>query len=108
MTENEFRKMALALPEAVESADMEHPDFRVGGEIFATMQWPKQGWAMGKLPPDAQQAFIQGAPEGFTAVEGTWGVRGATSVNLRAAEKRTVRDALATAWRNCAPRRLRS
>ena len=37
MTANEFRGLALALPEAVESSHMDHPDFRVRGKIFATL-----------------------------------------------------------------------
>jgi len=37
MTPNEFRELALSFPEAIESAHMRHPDFRVGGRIFATL-----------------------------------------------------------------------
>ena len=37
MTANDFRKLALSFPEAIESAHMRHPDFRVGGKIFATL-----------------------------------------------------------------------
>ncbi len=33
MTAADFRRMALALPEAVESAHMNHPDFRVRRKI---------------------------------------------------------------------------
>jgi len=35
-----FRQMALALPEAVEPADIGHHDFRVEGTIFATLGYP--------------------------------------------------------------------
>ena len=31
MTINEFRKMALEIPKAVECSHMNHPDFRVAG-----------------------------------------------------------------------------
>lgn len=37
MTAEGFRKMALSLPETAEAAHMGHPDFRVGGKIFATL-----------------------------------------------------------------------
>jgi len=40
MTPNEFRELALNFPEAIESAHMRHPDFRVGGRIFATLGYP--------------------------------------------------------------------
>jgi hypothetical protein len=33
MTAADFRRMALALREAIESARMNHPDFRVRGKI---------------------------------------------------------------------------
>lgn len=36
MTANEFRTLALSLPETTEAAHMAHPDFRVAGKIFAT------------------------------------------------------------------------
>jgi predicted DNA-binding protein (MmcQ/YjbR family) len=40
MTPNEFRRAAVALPGAEEKAHMGHPDFRVGGKIFATLANP--------------------------------------------------------------------
>ncbi len=43
MTSDRFRQLALTLPEAVEAAHMNHPDFRVGGKIFATLMYPSRG-----------------------------------------------------------------
>jgi hypothetical protein len=34
---DDFRRIAMSFPEAMESAHMNHPDFRVGGKIFATL-----------------------------------------------------------------------
>jgi len=45
-------------------------------------------------------------PAAFAPVEGGWGRGGATNVRLRAAKKGAVREALITAWRNRAPKRL--
>lgn len=106
MTAEEFRKMALCLPGTAESAHMGHPDFRVSGKIFATLSPPGQGWAMVKLTPEQQEAFVQSEPEVFTPFNGAWGRDGATKVQLRAAKKNTVRSALVFAWRNRAPKRL--
>jgi hypothetical protein len=50
MTPNEFRELALSFPEAIESAHMHHPDFRIGGRIFATLDYPNKNSAMVKLP----------------------------------------------------------
>ena len=106
MTAEEFRKMALSLPEALESAHMGHPDFRVGGKIFATLGYPGQGWAMVKLTPEQQESFVQAEPKIFAPVNGAWGRSGATQVELRAAKKKTLQTALVLAWRNRAPKRL--
>jgi hypothetical protein len=106
MTADEFREMVLSLPETSEAEHMRHPDFRVGGKIFATLSPPGQGWAMVKLTPEQQEAFVQAEPEVFSLFNGAWGSSGATKVNLRAAKKTTLRTALVLAWRNRAPKRL--
>ena len=49
MTAQEFRRLALSLPQVAESAHMGHPDFRVKNRIFATLGYPGRGWAMIKL-----------------------------------------------------------
>ena len=105
MTANEFRELALALPEAVEAAHMDHPDFRVGGKIFATLG-PGEAWGMVKLDPSQQARFVAEGPDVFQPIPGGWGERGATRVCLEAATERPVRAALLAAWRNTAPRRL--
>jgi hypothetical protein len=106
VTSNEFRKAALDLPEVVESSHMGHPDFRVGGKIFATLGYPDSGVGMVKLTPDEQELFVQMEPEGFQPVKGGWGRQGATNVLLRSAKKSTVREALLAAWRLRAPTSL--
>jgi hypothetical protein len=106
MTAGEFRKMVLSLPETSEAAHMGHPDFRVGGKIFATLSPPGQGWAMVKLTPEQQEAFARAEPTVFAPFNGAWGTSGATKVHLQAAKKTTLRTALALAWRNRAPKRL--
>ena len=82
---------------------MGHPDFRVGGKIFATLGYPDDGWGMVKLTPDQQEAFVSGERSVFVPVKGAWGRGGATNVQLRAAKPGSLRVALATAWRNVAP-----
>jgi hypothetical protein len=103
MSPNEFRKMALGLPGTTEASHMGHPDFRVGGKIFATLGAPGPEWGMVKLTPDDQELFVRIDPGGFRHVPGGWGRQGATNVNLRSAGKDAVREALRTAWRNRAP-----
>ena len=106
MTANHFRRLALCLPEAEERAHMNYPDFRVGGKIFATLGYPDKSRGMVKLSPEQQHNFSKDYPGVFVPVKGAWGRRGATSVDLKAADKETLRNAIKAAWRNTAPKRL--
>lgn len=106
MTVEAFRRLALGLSGATEVGHMGHPDFRVGGKIFATLGYPDDGFAMVKLTLEQQEAFVAAEPAVFAPVKGSWGLRGATTVRLRQAKTASVRLALAAAWRNVAPRRL--
>ncbi len=105
MTADDFRNLALELPEAVEDEHMGHPDFRVRRRIFATIG-PANDWGMVKLTPDQQADFVRGEPNVFEPFPGAWGKRGCTKVHLKVANKKTVRDALRDAWRNTAPKKL--
>jgi hypothetical protein len=105
MTAAKFRSLALGLPEATESAHIGHPDFRVGGRIFATLTADER-LAMVKLQPAEQAAFIRDEPNVFQAASGAWGRRGCTMVRLSRVKAATIRHALMAAWRNTAPKRL--
>jgi predicted DNA-binding protein (MmcQ/YjbR family) len=100
MTADDFRRLALELSGAVESAHMNHPDFRVNGEIFATSQYPNAEWAMVKLSPEQQADFVQSYEKAFRPVKGAWGRQGCTNVLLSEAEEDAVRAALQSAWRH--------
>jgi hypothetical protein len=106
MTPNAFRELALSFPEAIESAHMRHPDFRVGGRIFATLGYPNKNSAMVKLTPDEQKEFVRRHEVAFTPVKGAWGRQGATNIDLPVARIKIVREALTAAWRYTAPKRL--
>jgi hypothetical protein len=106
VTAKDFRRLALSLPETEERSHMNHPDFRVCGKIFATLGYPDKTRGMVKLPPEQQHYFAKDYPDVFIPVKGAWGRQGATSVNLKAAKKETLRKAMQLAWRNIAPKRL--
>ncbi len=105
MTPDDFRREALKLPEAVESSHMNHPDFRVGGKIFATIG-PGGEWGMVKLTPEQQASFMKNEPGVYYPASGSWGERGATLVTLRDAKPDSVRLGLSLAWRNTAGKKL--
>ena len=100
MTAEEFRKMALSFPGAVESAHMNHPDFRIDGKIFATLGYPDDDRGMVKLTPEQQRSFVREAPDVFDPCSGSWGRQGATNVHLPLAKKSLVRAALDCAFQN--------
>jgi hypothetical protein len=99
MTTDGFRRVALALPGAVESAHMNHPDFRVANRIFATLGYPDGAWGMVKLPPEEQQRLIEAMPEAFAPAAGAWGRQGSTLVRLAKAKPQVMSHALEMAWR---------
>ena len=107
MTSDEFRKMALEIPTAVERSHMNHPDFRVAGKIFASLGAPGENWGMVKLTPEQQRTFVEKAPEIFRPCSGAWGRQGATNVYLAAAKAAIVRATLDAAAKNVANRSQR-
>ena len=102
MTEDDFRRIALGMQGAIESAHMGHPDFRVGTRIFATLRADKERGMIGMvvLTPDQQQRFIEEAPQAFTPEKGAWGVQGCTTVLLETVDEELLGEALTLAWRN--------
>jgi len=97
VTAKDFRRLALGLEGVIEAEHMNHPDFRVGGKIFATLQ-PGLKKGMVSLSPDEQARFIEAAPKTFEPVAGAWGRGGATGVILAAADEEIVGEALTLAW----------
>ena len=101
MTASGFRRMALALKDAVEGAHMGHPDFRVNGRIFATLH-ADNAHGMVKLTSEQQQRFINEDPRAFAPESGAWGRAGCTRVTLKAVDEDTLGEALTLAWQSTA------
>ena len=100
MTGAGFRRLALSMPEAVEGKHFHVPDFRVGGKIFATLAYEKEGFGVLMLTPEQQAGMVEDAPEIFSPVHGGWGRSGATRVSLAKVTKDILEGALRTAWNN--------
>jgi hypothetical protein len=98
MKPDDVRRLAAALPEVTEGAHSGHPDFRVGGRIFATL-WVDEERVVLRLKPVEQAALIEAEPDRFAAVDGAWGRRGWTSLDLWETEEETLTAALHAAWR---------
>ena len=100
----QFRRIALAMPDAVESAHMGHPDFRANGRIFATLHGDGAR-GMVKLSPEQQARFVADHPEIFSPENGAWGRQGCTRVELSAADEETLGEAMTLAWQLAAATR---
>ena len=99
MNSKDFRRIALSLEGAEEGSHMGHPDFRVGGRIFATLAAVDNGFGNLMLDPEQQRAFVEELPVVFLPIPGGWGRMGATHVRLSAANEDLLRGALQVAWK---------
>lgn len=100
MTPAGFRRIALGLEGAVESAHHQHPDFRIGGRIFATLGFPDGKSGMVTLTAEQQQQYLREHATAFVRVNGVWGDQGATLVRLDAVDEETLGEAMTLAYRN--------
>lgn len=103
MTCDDARRLALALPEAVEQDHHGRPSFRVGGKIFATL-WDERTMNVMVDAPGIRTA-VEAHPEWCT--ERYWGKRlAAVAVELERAPADGLAELLADAWEGKAPARL--
>ena len=103
VSREEARRLALALPEAVEQDHHGRPSYRVGGKIFAT-QWDQDHLNV-MLDESGILTAVQDDPE--TCAEVRWGKRlAAVRVDLRRVDGKTLASLLADAWEGKAPKRL--
>ena len=101
LSAEDFRRIALGMRDAVESAHMGHPDFRIAGKIFATLHADRKH-GMVKLTPEQQEMLVRDHPAAFAPENGAWGRQGCTAVRLDVADEDTVGEAMTLAWRNSA------
>jgi hypothetical protein len=105
MGPEDFRRIALSLPEAVEVYRRGASLFRVERKTFASLEGPGDAVAT-ILTPDQQSMFMDAAPKAFQSVAGGWGRFGSTKVNLASVTHALLQSALGTAWHNVAPKPL--
>lgn len=104
MKAEDARRIALALPEAIEAPHFHYASFRVRGKIFATL--PPEGTHLHVFVPQAEREpalamdaeFLEPLPWGKRIV----GLR----VTLARARPAVVRQLLRSAWQAKAPRSL--
>ena len=99
-----FRKEALAFPGTNEEPHFDKWSFRYQGKIFATW-WEKENRAMVKLSPEEQSVFCALDGKTFYPVNGTWGQKGATFVDMAKVRKDMFKDALQVAYAGVAAKK---
>lgn len=105
VSREQARRLALALPEAVEEDHHGRPSYRVGGTIFAT-QWDEEHMNV-MLDEGGILTAVQARP--VVCAEVWWGKRlAAVRVDLRWADEAFLADLLVDAWERRAPKRLLS
>ncbi|MDP4021651.1 MmcQ/YjbR family DNA-binding protein [Methylobacterium sp. NEAU 140] len=102
MSPDAVRALARLLPETVEGVHSGNPDFRVGGRVLATL-WVEEARIVLRLTPALQEAACAAGPDLFAPLDGAWGRRGWTNLDLDDCDDETLRGALLAAWRTTAP-----
>jgi hypothetical protein len=104
---DDFRRIALSFPGVEEKAHMGHPDFRVGGRIFATLGSPNADHGMVALLSEQQELAVEAEPEAFKPAAGSWGLGGSTLVKLALVSDEWLERSIEWAWRKRAPGKLK-
>ncbi len=102
LTESDVRRLALALPEALEEGHFDKPSFRIRKRIFATIG-EAEGVVVLKIPVDEQEVLLQAKPDTF--VTNAWSKQGWLGVRLDRIEPDLFEELLENAWRRIAPKR---
>lgn len=99
LSAKDFRRIVLGLRDAVEGAHMGHPDFRVNGRIFASLN-DDETRAMVVLTPEEQERFVRDYAPAFEPESGAWGRAGCTRVPLAAVDEEALGEAATLAFQN--------
>jgi hypothetical protein len=103
-TSDDFRALALALPEALERETWGHPTFRVRDKMFAAMAADGTSASV-KSTKEAQAALVGSEPEVFSVPKYV-GVHGWVGIRLAGVDREELRELVTEAWLMTAPRRL--
>lgn len=104
VTLEQFRSMALSLPEATEAPHFEKTSFRVKNKIFATYDEVHHRGCF-KLSPIDQDEFAS-ADASIYPLDNKWGKQGWSLIDMAYAHEDLFKDALITAYCEVAPKKL--
>ena len=99
------RELALSFPETDEHPHFDRKAFRVKKKIFATLD-EKEKRVMVKLSLEDQSVFCSFDKSVIYPVPGSWGLKGATYIDLGKVKKPMFNDALTVAYCTTAPPKI--
>ncbi|HMU46367.1 MAG TPA: MmcQ/YjbR family DNA-binding protein [Chitinophagaceae bacterium] len=102
---DQARKLALAFPETDEHPHFDRKAFRVKRKIFATLLEKDKTMNL-MLTPEDQSVFCKIDKNIIYPVPNKWGLKGATSVDLKKISISLFKDALTVAYCTKAPPKL--
>ncbi|PZR33244.1 hypothetical protein [Caulobacter segnis] len=98
MAPDRFSALAMAMgPGVHQRAILETVQFRAGGQAFATLGWPAEGWAVVKIAP-VRQAWALALSEGLAPEPGRRRKAGIILVRLSGLDEGVAAELLAAAW----------
>jgi hypothetical protein len=103
-TGDDFRAIALSLPQAEERETWGHPTFRVRNKMFAAMASDGTSASL-KATKEAQAALVGSEPEVFS-IPAYVGHHGWVGVALAGVDPEELRELITEAWLMTAPKRL--
>lgn len=100
-----LRRKAMTFPEATEQPHFEKTSFRVKNKIFATYDDVKKRATL-KLSESEQDLFCLVQKQSIFPVPNKWGKQGWTIFELPSTSEEVLADALISAYKNVAPKKL--
>ena len=97
--------MALGFEEAIEQPHFHKSSFRVRKKIFATLD-NNENTVVFKFSEHEQSVFTDLAPGSIKPVQGSWGEKGWTEVDLTQVSLDILKYALTTSYCRVAPKAL--
>ncbi|WP_336518593.1 MmcQ/YjbR family DNA-binding protein [Pollutibacter soli] len=93
-----FTQLAMELPEAEEHPHFEKKSYRTRKKIFATLDEIKQRVVV-KLKPEDQFIYCRIDPTVIYPVEGNWGIKGWTMIELKKIKQPLLKEIVALAYK---------
>lgn len=108
-TQEDIRRVALSLPEAVEQPHFDRPSFRIAGKIFATLPPPQfegdEKVVLLRIPMVLKEALMVSDADAMVSL-GPWEKQRIIQVAIGRMDWDKLEGLVRLAWREAAPRKL--